>query len=94
MALQRNSSFSLFDFMRFRNCNFYEARLSAPRPTPNLEGQGIPFCLSSPLTCLAWEALPIVRYRRHGSQDNLTMQVPPLRQSRDNHEVEIQNMQQ
>jgi hypothetical protein len=32
----------------------------APRQTPNLEDQGIPFLSgSSPLNCLAWEALPV-----------------------------------
>jgi hypothetical protein len=29
----------------FRNSNFYGVRLSAPRPTPNLEDQGISFSL-------------------------------------------------
>jgi hypothetical protein len=33
--------------LRIRNkSKFYMVGLSAPRPTPNLEDQGIPFCLS------------------------------------------------
>jgi hypothetical protein len=64
--------------------SFYRAGLSALRPIPNLEDQGIPFCVSSALTCLAWEALLVaLRYRQHSSWVHLTTQAPPLRQSRD-----------
>jgi hypothetical protein len=38
---------------------FYGVRLLAPRPTPNLEGQVIPFCLGHHPWPVAWEALPV-----------------------------------
>jgi hypothetical protein len=38
---------------------FYGVRMSASCPTPNLEDQGILFCLVITLTCLAWNALPV-----------------------------------
>jgi len=44
----------------FVTISFYCVELLAPRQTPNLEDQGIPFLSgSSPLICLAWEALPV-----------------------------------
>jgi hypothetical protein len=51
---------SFFFCSTFVTISFYCVGLSAPRQTPNLEDQDIPFLSrSSPLTCLAWEALPV-----------------------------------
>jgi len=55
---------------------------TSPNPQPG--GQGHPFKSgSSPLTCLAWENLPVASYRQHSSQGLMTLQAPPLCQSRD-----------
>ena len=56
----------------------------APSPTPNLEGQGIPFCLGYDLRPV-WHGRPykLQCYRQHSCRDHLTTQAPPLRQSRD-----------
>jgi hypothetical protein len=35
------------DYLVYQQFNFYGVRLLAPRPTPNLEDQGIPFCLAT-----------------------------------------------
>jgi hypothetical protein len=53
-------------------------------PTPNLEDQGIPFCLGHHLRRV-WHGRPYQKlsYRQHTSLDHLTTQAPPLRQSRD-----------
>jgi hypothetical protein len=58
---------------------FYGVGPSTPRQTPNLEGQGIPFCLDHHL----WpdrhgRPYQQLRYGRHSSQDP---QAPPLRHS-------------
>jgi hypothetical protein len=37
---------------------------------------------SSPLTRQGWETYQQLHYRRHSSQDHMTTQTPPLRQSR------------
>jgi hypothetical protein len=67
---------------------FYRVGPSTPRPTPNLEGPGYPFLSgSSRLTCLTWEIYQQLCYRQHNSQYNMTMQAPPLRQSRDTYGV-------
>jgi hypothetical protein len=51
---------SFFFCSTFVTISFYCVGMLAPRQTPNLEDQGIPFLSgSSPLTCLAWEALPV-----------------------------------
>jgi hypothetical protein len=55
-----------------------------PRSCPNLEGQGIPFCLDHHLWPVRHgRPCQLLRYRRHSSQDHMTTQAPPLRQSRD-----------
>jgi len=66
------------------NISFYGVRLSASRPTPNLEDQSIPFCLGHHLWPV-WHVTPYEQchFRQDGSQDHLTTQAPPLRQSRD-----------
>jgi hypothetical protein len=59
---------------------FYGVGQSTPRPAPNLEGQGIPFCLGP-----VWHGRPYqqLRYRPHSSsRDHMTTQAPPLRRSR------------
>jgi hypothetical protein len=57
---------------------------STPRPTTNLEGLGIPFCLDHHLWPVRHGRLyQQLRYRRHSSQDHTTTQAPQLRQSRD-----------
>ena len=54
-----------------------------PVTVPQPGGPGHPFLSgSSPLTCLAWETLPVASYRQHSSQDHMTSQAPSLRQSR------------
>jgi hypothetical protein len=54
------------------------------QPPPQPEQPGYPFLSgSSPLTCPAWEIYQQLRYRQHSSQDNMTTQAPPLRQSRE-----------
>jgi hypothetical protein len=57
----------------------YRVGLWTLRRTPNLENQGIPFCLDLPLACPAWEILEKLRYRWHTSQNLVTTQAPPLR---------------
>ena len=55
-----------------------------PITIPQPGGPGHPFLSgSSPLTCLACETLPVASYHQHSSQDHMTSQAPPLRQSRD-----------
>ena len=55
---------------------------TSPNPQPG--GPGHPFYSgSSPLTCLAWETLPVASYCQHSSQGLMTSQAPPLRQSSD-----------
>jgi hypothetical protein len=58
--------------------------LLAPRQTPNLEGQGIPFVwvITLYLSDMGGPTSSI-RYRQHSSWDHVTTQAPPLRQSRD-----------
>jgi hypothetical protein len=58
--------------------------LLAPRQTPNLEDQDIPFCLGHTLD-LSGMGGPTssISYRQHSSWDRVTTQAPPLRQSRD-----------
>ena len=62
---------------------FYEVGLSAPCPTPNLENQGIPYCLVHHLWPF-WHGRPCQKlcYHQHSSQIHLTTQDPPLRKSR------------
>ena len=64
---------------------FYGVGLLTSRPTPQPGGPAYLFLSgSSPLTCLAWEALPVaLRYRQQSSRDYMTTKAPPLRQSRD-----------
>ena len=55
---------------------FHWVGLLAPRQTPNLEDQVIPFCLGHHLRPV-WHGRPY----QHSSQDRVTAQAPPLRQS-------------
>jgi hypothetical protein len=62
---------------------FYGVGLSTQRSTPNLEDQGIPFCLDLHL----WPVRHLrlyqqLRYLRHSSQDHVTTQAPALPQSK------------
>jgi hypothetical protein len=51
---------SFFLCSNFVTVSFLLCGVVSPTPNPNLEDQGIPFLSrSSPLTCLAWEALPV-----------------------------------
>ena len=44
----------------FRNKLFFRCEVVSPTPNPQPGGPGYPFSSgSSPLTCLAWEALPV-----------------------------------
>ena len=71
----------------FRNFSkehiFCGVGLSAPCPTPNLENQGIPYCLVYHLwPC--WHGRPCQKlcYHQHSSRVHLITQVPPQCQSR------------
>jgi len=44
--------------LRFPNNIFYGVRLLASRPTPNWEGQGIPFCLGHHPWRVIWHGRP------------------------------------
>ena len=61
----------------------YCVGLLAPCQTPNLEDQGISFCLGHLDLSGMGGPTSSVRYRQHSSQDHVTTQAPPLRQSRD-----------
>jgi hypothetical protein len=65
-------------------CDFYCVGLLAPRQTPNLEDQGIPFVLVITLD-LSGMGGPTssICYCQHSSWDHVITQAPPLRQSRD-----------
>jgi len=55
-----------------------------PHAQPQPGGPGYPFLSgSSPLTCLARDAILVASLLPDSSQDHLTTQAPPLRQSRD-----------
>ena len=56
-------------------------RLSASRPNPNLEDQGISFCLGRHLD-LSGMGGPTSSYATASSQDHMTMQAPSLHQSK------------
>ena len=60
---------------------FCGVRLLASRPTPNLEGQGIPCCLGHDLSGMGGPTSSI-RYYQHSSWDHMTTQAPPLSQSK------------
>jgi len=63
---------------------FYGVGLLAPRPTPNLEDQGIPFRQGVVTLDLSGMGGPTssICYCQHSSQDHVTTQAPPLRQIR------------
>jgi hypothetical protein len=53
-------SIQLFPFFDFRNNKFLLCGVVSPTPNPKPGGPGYPFLSESPpLTCLAWEALPV-----------------------------------
>jgi hypothetical protein len=63
---------------------FYGVGPSTPRPTPNLKGQGIPFCLDHHFWSVQHgRPYQQLDYRQHSSQDHMTTQAPPLLQSSD-----------
>ena len=71
--------------LRFsRQKYFYWVKLSVSRPIPNLEDQGILFLLGHQLSPLR-RGIPCqeLGFDQHRSQDPLTTQAPPLRQSRE-----------
>jgi hypothetical protein len=87
---------SIINFGHFYDCQqtlksfstvkaFYGEGPSTPLLTPNLKGQGIPFCLDNHLWPVRHERLyQQLLYRRHSSQDHMTTQAPPpLHESRD-----------
>jgi hypothetical protein len=55
----------------FRNKLFLRCGVVSPTPNPQYGGPGYPFSSgSSPLTCLAWEALPVAPYRKCAPQND------------------------
>jgi hypothetical protein len=68
---------------RFSTVNaFYGVGPLTPRPIPNLEGQGIPSCVDHHLWPVRHgRPYQQLRYRRHSSQEHMTTQAAPLRQS-------------
>jgi hypothetical protein len=63
---------------------FYGVELSAPRPTPNPEDQGIYFRLGHHPWPAGMGGHTInTYYHQHSSRVYMTTQAPPLRQSRD-----------
>jgi hypothetical protein len=64
---------------------FYGVGPSTPRLSSNMDGQGISFCLDRHLWPVRHGRLyQQLRYRRHSSQDHMTMQAPPICESNDN----------
>jgi hypothetical protein len=75
---------SLFLCSTFVTISFLLCGVLNPMPNPQPGGPVYPFLsVSSPLTCLAWEPLPVAYATASRVQDHVTTQVPPLRQSRD-----------
>jgi hypothetical protein len=62
LALQSSAGLGLLRgnlrLLKFRNSNSSGVGSLAPRPTPNLENQGMQFVSFLSMTCQAWTALP------------------------------------
>ena len=75
-------SVQLIPLLHFHNNKFlYCVGLLVPCQTPNLEDQGIPFCLGHHLDLSGMRGpTSSICYRQHSSQEHVTTQAPPLHQ--------------